>query len=143
MRHPELPVGALTAALLVLVPVPHQVRVKNWGTVSLIVWLCVTNLIYGMDEIIWAENVNITAVVWCDISASLSSAAESISIIRSYQDHHRGQCSYPSLLFIYCHSLRATLLVSRCNYDQGYKTATPALRPRALLGLSHINHGSV
>lgn len=72
MQYPELPICAFLAALLVLVPFPWHWRARNVATLSVMAWLFVVNLIYGVNAIIWAGNVNNPAPVWCDISASPS-----------------------------------------------------------------------
>ena len=66
--HAELPVGAFVAALLVLVPLPWHWRACNVATVSIIAWLFVSNIVYAINSIIWAGNVEDSAPVWCDIS---------------------------------------------------------------------------
>lgn len=56
---------------LVLVTIPHHWRVRNLATLSIIAWLSAYNLIYGIDAIIWAGNVDIVAPVWCDIGETI------------------------------------------------------------------------
>ncbi|GLB44316.1 putative pheromone A receptor [Lyophyllum shimeji] len=65
--HLELPIAAFTAALLVLVPLPWHWRAKNVPTLSIVAWLFVSNVIYGVNAVVWAGNVRIVATVWCDI----------------------------------------------------------------------------
>jgi pheromone a factor receptor len=67
MIHIELPIGAFLAAALVLVPLPWHWRARNVATLSLIAWLFVLNLIYGVNASIWAGNFKILVPVWCDI----------------------------------------------------------------------------
>ncbi|KAI0350979.1 fungal pheromone STE3G-protein-coupled receptor [Trametes cingulata] len=69
--HTELPYVAFIAAALVLVPLPWHWRARNIATLSMIGWLFVINIIYGVDAIIWHNNVNITAVTWCDITTRI------------------------------------------------------------------------
>lgn len=66
--HPELPYLAFIAAALVLVPVPWNWRARNVATLSIITWLFVIDVIYGVDAVVWRHNVNIVVPVWCDIS---------------------------------------------------------------------------
>lgn len=66
--HVELPVGAFVAAGLVLVPLPWHWRACNVATVSIIIWLFVSNIVYGINSIIWAGNIADSVPVWCDIS---------------------------------------------------------------------------
>ncbi|KAI6111893.1 Rcb2.42 [Pisolithus thermaeus] len=67
----ELPVGAFIAAGLVLVPLPWHWRARNVAMLSTIVWLFVANIIYAIDAIIWAGNVEDSVPVWCDITTKL------------------------------------------------------------------------
>lgn len=68
MMHPELPIGAFLAAILCLVPLPWHWRARNVSTISLIAWLFISNIIYGVDAIIWRDSAVILVPVWCDIS---------------------------------------------------------------------------
>ncbi|KAI8993122.1 hypothetical protein BD414DRAFT_582145 [Trametes punicea] len=67
----ELPYVAFLAAVLVLVPLPWHWRARNVATLSMIAWLFVINVIYGVDAMIWHHKVQITAVVWCDITTKI------------------------------------------------------------------------
>ncbi|OBZ74842.1 Pheromone B beta 1 receptor [Grifola frondosa] len=69
--HPELPYIAFLAAFLVLVPLPWHWRAGNVATVSIVAWLFVVNVIYGVDAIIWHGNVAIVVPVWCDITTKI------------------------------------------------------------------------
>ncbi|KAF7982263.1 hypothetical protein HWV62_29503 [Athelia sp. TMB] len=71
MMHPELPVGAFTAAALCLVPLPWHWRARNVSTISLIAWLFASNIIYGVDAIIWRDNAIVLVPIWCDITTKL------------------------------------------------------------------------
>ena len=70
MYYPQLPVGAFIAAALVLFPLPSYWRSKNVATLSLILWLFLMNLIYGLNSLVWADNASPRWLVWCDISGS-------------------------------------------------------------------------
>ncbi|TFY78497.1 hypothetical protein EWM64_g5515 [Hericium alpestre] len=65
--HAELPVGAFLAASAVLLPLPWHWRARNVPTLSIIAWLFVSNLIYGVNTSVWFDNARIIAPVWCDI----------------------------------------------------------------------------
>ena len=65
-----LPVTAFIGAVLVLIPLPSHWRARNYATISLVAWLFVVNLIYGINSTIWNDNIGIRLLVWCDISAS-------------------------------------------------------------------------
>lgn len=66
--HPEFPYVAFLAAFLVLFPLPWHWRSGNVATLSMVFWLFILNVIYGVDAIIWSDNTHIVVPVWCDIS---------------------------------------------------------------------------
>ncbi|KAJ7431628.1 putative fungal pheromone GPCR, STE3-type [Mycena galericulata] len=66
--HYELPIGAFIAAFLVLIPLPWHWRARNVPTLSIIAWLFFSNIMLAVNSIIWADNIRITAQVWCDIA---------------------------------------------------------------------------
>lgn len=68
VMHREFPVVAFLAALSLLLPLPWHWRAGNVATLSIIAWLIVVNIIYGVDAIVWGNNVDIVIPVWCDIS---------------------------------------------------------------------------
>jgi len=70
MQYPELPVIAFLAAFLVLIPLPLHWRARNIATLALIFWLFITDVIYGVNAIVWAGNVGDHIPIWCDISES-------------------------------------------------------------------------
>jgi pheromone a factor receptor len=70
--HIELPIGAFVSATLVLVPLPWHWRARNIPTLSIIAWLFIANIIYGVNSLIWANNVRIVVPVWCDIGEEYS-----------------------------------------------------------------------
>ena len=67
MRHPELPVSAAFAAVVILIPLPAQVRVRNVALQVLIVGTSFVNIISLVNTVVWAGNVRDIAPVWCDI----------------------------------------------------------------------------
>ncbi|KAA1466860.1 fungal pheromone STE3G-protein-coupled receptor [Dentipellis sp. KUC8613] len=71
MHHPEFPVVTLLSALALLFPLPWHFRAGNVAMMSMIFWIFCANVIYAVDSIIWAGNVDIVAVVWCDISTKV------------------------------------------------------------------------
>ncbi|KAF8981163.1 GPCR fungal pheromone mating factor [Cyathus striatus] len=71
MLHPELPIFAFLAATLVLVPLLWHWRAGNVAIVSMIAWLFAVDVIYGVNAIVWADNVVDHAPVWCDISTKI------------------------------------------------------------------------
>ena len=88
-----LSAGALIAAVLVLIPLPSHCRARNVAILSLIAWLFVVDLIYGVNTIVWAGNVEVRIVVWCDISmCCIYASLEWVSdhCYPSYQNRYRG-----------------------------------------------------
>ncbi len=69
MANPALPITAFIGAILVLFPLPSHWRARNYATISLIAWLFVIDIIYGINSAIWNDNIRIQLLVWCDISA--------------------------------------------------------------------------
>ncbi|KAF8981165.1 GPCR fungal pheromone mating factor [Cyathus striatus] len=69
--HAELPVVSFICALLSLAPLPWHWRAGTVPTISLSIWLFFSNLINGINSIIWSGNVEIVAVVWCDIATKI------------------------------------------------------------------------
>ena len=70
--YPELPVLAFIAAVLVLIPLPRQIRVRNVASIAMILWFFEHCLVSGIDAIVWAGNVRDSAPVWCEISEAIS-----------------------------------------------------------------------
>ncbi|KAK8846719.1 hypothetical protein IAR55_005806 [Kwoniella newhampshirensis] len=58
-------------AFLVLLPLPLHWRARNSGTLLLITWLFLGNLLGFVDDIVWWDNVNNPAPVWCDIVSKI------------------------------------------------------------------------
>ncbi|OSD03756.1 B mating type pheromone receptor [Trametes coccinea BRFM310] len=75
MAYPILPISAFIGAVLVLVPVPSHWRARNYATVSLVAWLFILDVIYGINSIVWRDNVEIKLLVWCDITTKLTIGA--------------------------------------------------------------------
>ncbi|KAG1853501.1 GPCR fungal pheromone mating factor [Suillus subluteus] len=69
--HPEFAPVAFLAALSLLLPLPWHWRAQNVATLSIIAWLFILNVVYGVDAIIWSNNVNIVIPVWCDITSKI------------------------------------------------------------------------
>ncbi|KAG2151131.1 pheromone A receptor-domain-containing protein [Suillus bovinus] len=41
------------------------------STLSIIAWLFILNFMYGVDALIWSDNMNIVIPVWCDITSKI------------------------------------------------------------------------
>lgn len=67
MRHPEIPVGAAIAALLILIPLPSQIRLRNIALIVLIINSFFANAILIVNSLLWAGHARDIAPVWCDI----------------------------------------------------------------------------
>jgi hypothetical protein len=70
MRHPEIPVGAAIAALLILIPLPSQIRVRNVALIVLITYTFIIDIILIVNSLLWAGHARDIAPVWCDICQS-------------------------------------------------------------------------
>jgi Pheromone A receptor len=68
LRYPELPVLGIIAAILVLIPVPRQIRARNVATIAIIFWFFEHCLLGSINVIVWAGNVNDSAPFLCDLS---------------------------------------------------------------------------
>jgi pheromone a factor receptor len=76
MRHPEFLAAAGLASVLILIPLPAQVRVHNVALLVLIVGTFFINVISIVNTLVWAGNVRDVAPVWCDIGKSPLSPAK-------------------------------------------------------------------
>jgi len=74
MQYPQLPVGAAIGAILVLVPLPAHLRVRNIAVLSMILFIFSTNVINVVNTLVWAGNVKDVAPIWCDISEFVASS---------------------------------------------------------------------
>ncbi len=92
--HPEFAPIAFIAAFSLLFPLPWHWRARNVATLCIIGWFFVMNIIFAVNAIIWANNVDIVAPVWCDIS----------------------MCGILRNSFYDAHSLEATKLVIGANF---------------------------
>nr|UWI70537.1 pheromone receptor B3 [Pleurotus eryngii] len=69
--HIEFAPIAILAALSLLLPLPWHWRARNIATLSIIVWLFVTNIIYAVGAVVWGDNADIDIPVWCDITTKI------------------------------------------------------------------------
>jgi Pheromone A receptor len=67
-RYPELSALGIIAAILVLIPLPRQIRARNVAIIAMIFWCFEHCLVSGVNAIVWAGNVNDSAPAWCEIS---------------------------------------------------------------------------
>ncbi|KAI0270664.1 GPCR fungal pheromone mating factor [Gloeopeniophorella convolvens] len=64
----ELPVVSFLSLALLLIILPGQIKSNTVPAVSIIAWLFFSNLIHGVNSIIWSGNTDEHALVWCDIA---------------------------------------------------------------------------
>ena len=79
--HFELPIASFISIFLSLAPLPWHWRAGTVPTVSISLWLFISNLINGINTIIWANNLRIVVPVWCDISQYFPSMPFRISLM--------------------------------------------------------------
>ncbi|KLO08902.1 STE3-domain-containing protein [Schizopora paradoxa] len=65
--YPITPIGSFVGFLLAVIPLPLQFRTWNTAICVYGLWLAVTNFQYFVNFVIWHDNVDIVAPVWCDI----------------------------------------------------------------------------
>ena len=70
--YPEIPVLSFISVALSLVPLIWYLHARNIAAVAIGIWLSVTNLTYAVDALLWAEDADIEASVWCDICKFIS-----------------------------------------------------------------------
>jgi len=71
MRFPALPAGAFIAAFLILIPASWLWRAGHVHTLSLIAWLFVLNIVYGVNSLVWSDDAIERVPIWCDICKRL------------------------------------------------------------------------
>ncbi|KAF8597846.1 STE3-domain-containing protein [Ceratobasidium sp. AG-I] len=88
MRDPAFPFFCALSIILVLLPLPWHVKVRNTGTLLYIGWTILGNLVFLVNSFVWSENLTNHAPIWCDISTkiiiglSVGICAASLSINR-------------------------------------------------------------
>jgi pheromone a factor receptor len=71
MRYPEIPVLSAIAAVLLLVPLPSQLRARNIPTLTLVLSTILVNVITVVNTLVWNGNTRDVAPVWCDFGQML------------------------------------------------------------------------
>ncbi|KAJ7301567.1 pheromone A receptor-domain-containing protein [Mycena albidolilacea] len=51
-------------------------RSHNIPLLSILIWLALSDLIYGINSMIWNENVNLIGLPWCDITTKIKIGAD-------------------------------------------------------------------
>jgi hypothetical protein len=57
----------IIAAILVLIPLPRQIRARNVATIAIIFWFFEDCLLSSIRVIVWAGNVNDSAPFLCEL----------------------------------------------------------------------------
>ncbi|KAJ7839806.1 GPCR fungal pheromone mating factor [Mycena olivaceomarginata] len=71
-----LPVVAFIAFILAIVPLLLHWRSHNIPLLSILIWLALSDLIYGINSTIWNGNVNLIGLPWCDITTKIKIGAD-------------------------------------------------------------------
>ncbi|KAH9916390.1 STE3-domain-containing protein [Epithele typhae] len=72
----ELPVVSFVCLGLLLLLSPVFLHSRNVAVISLAIWLLTTNLIHGIDSILWAGNFDVRIAPWCDIVSRVFLASQ-------------------------------------------------------------------
>ena len=67
MRYPEIPVAFCIVAVLVLMPLPSQLRARNIAGLTLIFSTILLSIVNTVNALVWAGHCRDVAPVWCDI----------------------------------------------------------------------------
>ena len=65
--YPITPIGNFIGVVLALLPLLSNFRKFSLAVWGYAIWIPIIDFIYFVDTIIWHNNVNIVAPVWCDI----------------------------------------------------------------------------
>lgn len=69
--YPLAPIANFVACVLVLLPLfSTSIRSGSWNVAvtMFVIWTVLASIIDGVNAIIWFDNVDDVAPVWCDIS---------------------------------------------------------------------------
>lgn len=80
--YPLFPILNLLSCVLVLLPILIKLRhTWNTGVHFLAIWVSAESFALGVNAIIWSDNTNDVAPVWCDISEHCQTAIISSSLL--------------------------------------------------------------
>ncbi|KLO09466.1 hypothetical protein SCHPADRAFT_857882, partial [Schizopora paradoxa] len=68
---PITPICDFLAVVLALLPLVSQIRKLSLAVWGYAIWIAIINFQGFVNTIIWHNNVNIVAPVWCDIVTKL------------------------------------------------------------------------
>ncbi len=69
--YPITPIGNFLGVILALLPLISQIRKLSLAVWGYAIWITVSCFQTFVNTIIWRDNVNIVAPVWCDIGENL------------------------------------------------------------------------
>ena len=69
--YPLFPVLGIILAVLILIPLPSQIRAMNVAVAVLIVWTFLYTLCQTINNIMWADNYDVKAYAWCTFCKTL------------------------------------------------------------------------
>ncbi|PBK68296.1 STE3-like pheromone receptor [Armillaria solidipes] len=70
-RYPLFSIFAFLGFIISLIPLPWHLQAWNSGTCAFMLWTSTICLVMFINSIVWADNVDNVAPVWCDISAQI------------------------------------------------------------------------
>lgn len=65
--YPITPIGNAIGLVLALLPLLSQIRKLSLAIWGFAIWIAMANFATFVNTIVWHNNVNIVAPVWCDI----------------------------------------------------------------------------
>ena len=65
--YPLFPVLGIITSVLVLLPLPAQIRASNVVVAALIIWVFLYTMCWVINNIMWSDNYDVKAIVWCSI----------------------------------------------------------------------------
>ncbi len=69
--YPITPIGNFLGVVLALLPLISQIRKLSFAVWGYAIWISVYCFQMFVNTIIWHDNFNVVAPVWCDIGENL------------------------------------------------------------------------
>ncbi|KIY66513.1 STE3-domain-containing protein [Cylindrobasidium torrendii FP15055 ss-10] len=69
--YPLFPVASFIACAITLIPLPWHLQAWNSGTCAFMMWTAATSFVRAVNSVIWKDNVENVAPVWCDITTQI------------------------------------------------------------------------
>ncbi|KAK0219089.1 putative pheromone receptor [Armillaria fumosa] len=70
-RYPLFSILAFLGFIISLIPLPWHLQAWNSGTCAFMLWTSTICFVMFINSIVWSDNVDNVAPVWCDISAQI------------------------------------------------------------------------